>query len=102
MCSQRRERHVNVQFIPHPKNSASKHTGQISGFCIGRNQTITEHVAQRMKVVRDGVNVRQWLCDGRKLLTGDLNTSLGEFLQKDVDQLLTVNTCLDVHDAVQS
>ncbi len=97
-----RERHVNPKFISHSKYTTCEHSGQITCLGIGWHQTISKHVTQSMKVVWNGVNVGKGLGDGRELFTGDFNPSLVQFRKEKVEQFLSVNPCLDVHDSIQS
>ena len=55
-----------------------------------------------VEMIGYGVDVRQRFGDGGELFGRDVHATLVELGQEEVDKMVAVNTCLDVHDAVQS
>ena len=102
MGRQIRKGHVNVEFIPHAQHSASQHASEITRLGIRRHQPVPEHVAQGVKMVRNGIDVGQRLGDGGELFSRQRDTSLFQFGQEHVDEVIAVDTGFNVHDAVES
>ena len=102
VSGQFREFYLNTEFVAHPKHSTCKHASKVARFGVGGHQAITQHVAQGVQMVGNGVNVGERFGYRRELLGGHLNASLVQFRQKEVDQGITVNTGFNVHDAVQA
>ena len=85
----------NTEFVAHPKHSTCKHASKVARFGVGGHQAITQHVAQSVQVVGNGVNVGERFGD-RRNCWADTSTPRSCNFAKKVDQGITVNTGFNV------
>ncbi len=95
------ERHANVKFIRHSQDPSREHAGEVTVFGIGRNEAIAKHVRQRMKVIGNRVNARQWFGQCGEHLEVDVDTRLSQTFDQRGLKGIGINARFNVHDPVQ-
>ena len=99
MCSEVGEADGRADSVFHPTGTARQHPSEVARLGVARNQSITEHIAKRMHVIRYSIYRRQRFSNSLQLVYRELDSCLRESFHQFLVQRLHVGTDVYVQDS---